>query len=103
MGTGALSASFDYVTGWWSEMWEQSSFEAVAQLIYQWAHWMDGIAIIAQCRLMARESGGEWFVIAFITQMFLARATLSSAWLAVLIDGQLRRAVGTGKIAASCW
>lgn len=103
--TLAISLSFDMLfTGWWHEMLSQDGlFEAFAQLVYQWAHWMDGVAIVAQCRMLARERGAEWFVLFFVIQMFLARATLSSAWLAVFLDRNLWRAVGLGKIVASCW
>mmetsp|Transcript_37001 Transcript_37001/g.57315 ORF Transcript_37001/g.57315 Transcript_37001/m.57315 type:complete len:274 (+) Transcript_37001:127-948(+) len=101
LSTGILSLCFDYVTDWWAQ--SPNLYESMAELAYQWAHWMDGIAIIAQCRLLAIERGGEWFIILFMVQMFLARATLSSAWLAALLDGDLRRAVGVGKLVASCW
>merc|ERR1719240_2195473 len=74
--TGVASITFDCATGWWSAMWAEGGLEAVWQLVYQWAHWMDGVAIVAQCRLLARERSTDWFVLAFVVQMFLARATL---------------------------
>lgn len=99
-----ISFSFDMVSGWWDLMVSyEGYYEAVAQLVYQWSHWMDGMAIVAQCRLLFSESGAEWFVLFFIVQMFLARASLSSAWLAVFLDSELWGAVGLGKITASCW
>jgi len=101
--TGVLSIFLDHVTGWWERMSAYGWSEAILQLVYQWAHWMDGCAIVAQCRLLASERFTEWFIVAFIIQMFLARSTLTLAWINVFADVEMRQRVGAGKIAASCW